>query len=373
MLKVCHLTSVHPRNDVRIFQKECKSLADAGYNTTLVVADGLGDQFLDGVSIIDVGKPSDRISRIFSSTWKVLMAGRKIKADIYHFHDPELIFSALFLSFKREKVVFDVHENIVEQIKDKVWLSKPLRYFVAFLFHLLNRLAASSFSIIIAEHSYTSVYNRWKTKHPLTVVLNYPKLDLLNKYRSFARSGNEFFYIGGVSNQRGLDVILEACSLLQKQEIDFKMHFVGGVSDYAEIEKYPDLKDKVVFYGRMDLLDGYEISKRCIAGLAVLKPIGNYVNSYPTKVFEYMSIGLPVITSEFELYKEVVLNNRAGVCINPSSAIELSEVMKSFINQEYDVLDFGQQGVKSVEEKYSWQLEEKKLLNLYEKLLANEY
>ena len=56
MLKVCHLTSVHPRNDVRIFQKECKSLADAGYNTTLVVADGLGDQFLDGVSIIDVGK-----------------------------------------------------------------------------------------------------------------------------------------------------------------------------------------------------------------------------------------------------------------------------------------------------------------------------
>ena len=58
MLKVCHLTSVHPRNDVRIFQKECKSLAVAGYNTTLVVADGLGDQFLDDVSIIDVGKPS---------------------------------------------------------------------------------------------------------------------------------------------------------------------------------------------------------------------------------------------------------------------------------------------------------------------------
>ena len=90
MLKVCHLTSVHPRNDVRIFHKECKSLAAAGYDTTLIVADGIGDQLLDGVSIKDVGKPSTRISRIFSSTWKVLKAAKKTKADIFHFHDPEL-------------------------------------------------------------------------------------------------------------------------------------------------------------------------------------------------------------------------------------------------------------------------------------------
>ena len=373
MLKVCHLTSVHPRNDVRVFHKECKSLAAAGYETTLIVADGIGDQLLNGVSIKDVGKPSTRISRIFSSTLKVLKAGRKTKADIYHFHDPELIFVSLFLSFKGEKVVFDVHENIVEQIKDKAWLSKPLRCLAAFLFQLLNRLAVSFFAIIIAEHSYSKIYSGWKTKYPLTVVLNYPKLDSLKKFRSFNRNGNEFFYIGGVTNQRGLDIILEACSILKKQEIDFKVHFIGEVSDDVDKERFHDLKDKVVFYGRMDLLDGYEISKQCIAGLAILKPIGNYMNSYPTKVFEYMSIGLPVITSEFELYKEVVLKNGAGVCVNPDSAIELAEIMTSFVNQEYDISNFGQQGVKSVEEKYSWQFEEKKLLNLYDKLLDDEH
>ena len=373
MLKVCHLTSVHPRNDVRVFHKECKSLAAAGYDTTLVVADGLGEQLLDGVSIKDVGKPSTRISRIFLSTWKVLKTGRKTKADVYHFHDPELIIASLFLSFKGEKVVFDVHENIVEQIKDKAWLSKPLRYIAAFLFQLLNRLAASFFAIIIAEHSYSNIYSRWKTKYPVTVVLNYPKLDSLKKFRSYNRSGNEFFYIGGVTNQRGLDVTLEACSLLQKQEIDFKIHFVGEVSDNTQMERFHDLKDKVVFYGRMDLLDGYEISKRCIAGLAILKPIGNYMNSYPTKVFEYMSIGLPVITSEFKLYKEVVLNNGAGLCVDPTSAGKLAEIMVSFINQEYDIVNFGRQGVKSVKEKYSWQFEEKKLLNLYDKLLKDEH
>ena len=96
MLKVCHLTSVHPRNDVRIFHKECKSLAASGFHTILVVADGLGDQLLDGVSVKDVGKPSGRISRIFFSTWKVLKMGMKSKADVYHFHDPELFFPAFF-------------------------------------------------------------------------------------------------------------------------------------------------------------------------------------------------------------------------------------------------------------------------------------
>ena len=105
---------------------------------------------------------------------------------------------------------------------------------------------------------------------------------------------------------------------------------------------------------------------------AVLKPIANFIESFPTKIFEYMSIGLPVITST-ELYKEVVNVNRAGICIDPCSAKELAEVMLSFINQEYDIVDFAQQGVKSVEEKYSWQSEEKKLLNLYHKLLADEH
>lgn len=373
MLKVCHLTSVHPRNDVRVFHKECISLASAGYDTTLVVADGLGDQFINGISIKDVGIPSNRISRIFFTTWKVLKVGRKRNADVYHFHDPELFIVGALLSFSGRKVVFDVHENIVEQIKDKSWLPKVLRFFAAFLFQIFNILATRFFAIVIAEHSYANIYSRWYSKYPVTTVLNYPKLDSLNTFKSFDRSGNEFFYIGGVSNQRGLDIILEACSLLDQQDIPFKVHFVGGVSDEEEIKKYPNLKNKVIFYGRMDLLEGYTISKQCIAGLAILKPIGNYMTSYPTKVFEYMSIGLPIITSNFELYKEVVLGNRVGICVSPTSSIELSEVMTSFINQEYDILGFGKQGVKSVEEKYSWLLEEKKLLNLYDKLLGYEH
>jgi len=53
--KVTHLTSVHRRYDPRIFIRICSSLAANGYSVWLVVADGLGDEVKNGVSIVDVG------------------------------------------------------------------------------------------------------------------------------------------------------------------------------------------------------------------------------------------------------------------------------------------------------------------------------
>ena len=71
-MKVCHLTSVHTRYDTRIFLKECQSLASNGYKVSLVVADGLFDEYKEGVSIYDVGKTdSGRLNRFTTTTRKV--------------------------------------------------------------------------------------------------------------------------------------------------------------------------------------------------------------------------------------------------------------------------------------------------------------
>ena len=64
MKKVVHITSVHQRYDTRIFQKECLSLRDAGYDVSLIVADGKGDETFEGIKIYDVGKEKNRIKRL---------------------------------------------------------------------------------------------------------------------------------------------------------------------------------------------------------------------------------------------------------------------------------------------------------------------
>src|SRR5665647_777042 len=88
---ICHLTSVHSRNDTRIFIKQCRSLVAHGYFVTMVVADGRGDAYKDGVKIVDVGCLPGRLNRMFKTTLRVLKKSVEIDADLYHLHDPELI------------------------------------------------------------------------------------------------------------------------------------------------------------------------------------------------------------------------------------------------------------------------------------------
>ena len=135
------------------------------------------------------------------------------------------------------------------------------------------------------------------------------------------------------------------------------MHFVGAISDKPNFEKYPNLIDKVIFHGRKNLEDGYEISRQCIAGLAILKPIGNYVKSYPTKIFEYMAVGLPVVASNFSLYKEIVEDNNIGWCVDPNSPSDIADVLIEIINSKI-IEKISYRAVKQ-SSNYSWKNEEK--------------
>ena len=134
-IKITHLTSVHPRYDTRIFIKECCSLAKIkGYEVNLIVADGLGDEKNNSVQIVDVGKLQGRINRIFKTTRNIFIKAIELDSDIYHLHDPELIPVGLKLKKLGKKVIFDIHENVAEQIKDKEYLNFYVRNFFSFIY-----------------------------------------------------------------------------------------------------------------------------------------------------------------------------------------------------------------------------------------------
>src|SRR5665648_1215595 len=134
-IKVCHVTSAHPRYDVRIFHKECKSLANNGFDVTLLVNDNLTNEFINGVKIVSTQlKPKNRYDRMVKSKKNIKKQMLELDADIYHFHDPELLPEAGWIKYKGKKVIFDFHEDVSQQILFKKWIPQQIRHIVSLVY-----------------------------------------------------------------------------------------------------------------------------------------------------------------------------------------------------------------------------------------------
>lgn len=373
MNKVCHISTAHILYDPRVLYRECSSLVNAGFDVSLVIqADS--NQTINGVKIVSLKKTSNRFFRIFFLTWVAFFKALKTKSKIYHFHDPELVFHGLLLKLLGKKVVFDVHENIHLQIKDKEWL--PLNKVIANLYLVFDYVASKSFTLILAEKSYVNHYKKFTSNY--IIVYNYPDVNFFNEYINEQRSSltqNQIFYSGGVFHNRGIDVIIKALNILHQKNIPFYFHCIGKyTNEYLEeisnMPEYAAIKDYIKFYGYLPIDQGYTIAKNCKVGLAILRPIGNYLQSYSTKNFEYMAIGLPTITCNFKLYTDIYDNYKCGICVNPIDENEIANAIEViFDNKDGIAQEFSKIGIETANKYFNWTSEAEKINQLYLNLL----
>lgn len=130
-MKICLLSSVHQSFDGRIFHKEAKTLAKTGYDVILI-AQNDKEEIVDGIKIVSLPKPKNRLERMVLLTPLCLIKALKQKANVYHFHDPELLFVGILLRlFTKAKIIYDVHEDYGKQILSKLYLPKFTRWAIA--------------------------------------------------------------------------------------------------------------------------------------------------------------------------------------------------------------------------------------------------
>lgn len=361
MIKVCHISTAHTAKDVRIFYKECKSLAKAGFDVKFIVING--ESFTeDGVEVIGVPcNFSGRLSRFTKATREAYKKALEIDARIYHFHDPEFLPFASKLIKKGKKVIYDAHEDLPRQILSKYYIPKLIRKLISFFVEIYENSVCKKLTYIITATP--EIENRFKKINPHSVAINnYPLIEELEGLKNDVQKENSVCYIGGISRIRGAKEMILA---MKNQKP--RLTIAGGFSENdleEELIKTPGFEN-VDYIGFANRKKAGQVMLNSIAGLVVFHPEPNHINAQPNKIFEYMSAGIPVIGSDFPLWKQIIEKNNCGICVDPLNPQKIADAIQSLSENPEKAKQMGENGFQKVREKYNWAIEEKKLVDIY--------
>lgn len=370
MTKICILTSVHSPFDTRIFHKEAKSLAKAGYDVTLVVQHDK-EEVVDGIRIIPLQKPKNRLARITKTVWQVYHIALSENADLYHFHDPELIPVGLLLKIRGKKLIYDVHEDYSEAILYKEWLPLYIRKIVAMLCNRIEKTMVSYFSAVITVTYRIGVQFEPYNKN-VVVVQNFPILnEMFDKKPMLPWNDrkNAAVFVGSIGIVRGIREMVKSLQLIP-DKLNIQLLLAGNFSPESLKEEIQCMHGwkRCEYLGYTQFSDVVKLLGQAKIGLVLTHPVSNLRNGQPVKLYEYMFAGIPVVASNFPLWRKIIEDTGCGICVNPLNPEEIAATIIWLLENQKEAEEMGLRGRRAVEERYNWHKEEKKLLQLYSEL-----
>jgi glycosyltransferase involved in cell wall biosynthesis len=367
MARVAHLTSAHPPYDTRIFHRQGRALAEAGYEVVLIVPHER-DEVGENLRIRAVAKPNGRLERITRTPWYVYQFALEEDAEIYHFHDPDLIWVGFLLKLLGKRVVYDVHEDFPRVVLRRSWIPSVLRGLVSQSVAMLETAAVLMFDgIVAATPPIASRFPCEKT----TVVQNYPIIDEVTPPapQPYAERDAVIVYVGGISSARGIFEAIDGMALLSDQ-LGARL-VVAGRFDVAatrtRARRMPGWK-RVEFLGWQSREGVRDLLARARVGLYVPRPVPNLVNCYPVKLFEYMCAGIPVVVSDFPIWQHIVGAEECGLLVDPLNPRAIADALTWLLEHPDEAEAMGKRGQEAVRKSYNWDTEAQKLLRLYERL-----
>ncbi|MDD4157255.1 MAG: glycosyltransferase [Candidatus Cloacimonetes bacterium] len=367
-MKVCHMTSVHSSFDIIIFSKECISLSKHGFDTCLV---SQGESRIDnGVNVIGVGSaPKGRLARILFFTKCIYKNALATNADIYHIHDPELLPYTKRLKMKGKRVIFDSHEDILNQVNDKEWIPAFLRKIIGRCLKIYYQKILKRIDVLISVTPH--IVDELKEININTYqITNYPIVSSRMKEKTESSDNFVLCFTGGINKQWNHINILKAIENIN----DVKYAICGQTTDDCInlMSKYPSW-NKVDYRGDISHHEAISLQLNSNCGMALLQPSENTKFNFGTigntKLFEYMLTGLPIICSDFILWKEIVDKYSCGLYVDPLNIKAITEAILYLKNNPTEARAMGEAGRNAVENEYNWESQEMNLLKIYKEVI----
>lgn len=370
--KVVHITTVHAPDDVRIFHKQAATLAAHGYEVTLLCARASTVSIQKGVRILPLPSAPGRMRRMTRTVFAAYRRALDLDADLYHFHDPELLPVGIALKFAGKRVVYDIHENASKDVYDKAYLPAWSKPFVSRAVSLIERWGCRYFdALVVATRGIETAHRGPRT----VLVRNLPILNELTAPASvpFRHRPPNAVYIGGLGRFNGVTQMIQAMAHLEPDS-EIRL-LLGGRFSSVDDEKASRAlggASRVDFLGWVgrDRLPECFMGARC--GFVLYQPTPNAVDAEPNKFFEVLAAGLPLVASDVPHWRAFIEEHGCGVVVDPTDPLAISRALREVVDKPDWAEDMGKRGRMAVEAQFNWEAESELLLGLYHKILAKD-
>jgi glycosyltransferase involved in cell wall biosynthesis len=361
-------TSAHYWDDIRILRKEAVSLVKK-YPVEMHAPAPFEYREYEGVKVY--GLPQWRKVSDRGMIRKELR--RRLKgsdAEIFHFHDPELIPLAIAAKlFYHKKVIYDIHEDFPSLIRHKAWIPRPLRGIVAFAFRHLERLACRFFVHLITT---SSAIDARFARFPSTIVTNYARLSLNGKFPEKPKGSIAFVYAGSMEDIRGIRELGHAfIKASDRSSMKMKLHIAGPIRGSREFQNDMETifnHPLIEYHGVLEFEKAMELMNSCHVGLIPFLPVASNQNIVPHKLYDYMAAGLTILASDYPGWPIELEKGEIGMLFDPLNQESTVECLLALATEERRIMQMGQRAFDLVREQYSWDTQEERLLGVYESL-----
>ena len=367
--KVVQMATVHPPFDVRVFDKHCRSLAQAGYDVTYITAHDTTEQ-RDGVTVKGVPKARTRLERLTRVLPNVIRAAFRENADIYHFHDVELILAGYLLKLRGKTVIYDVHENYPADVfAEKPYLPVWIRHALSASVAGAEWIAGRWFDATVAA---TGVIGARFPERTTAVVRNYARVAELQQGVEgppYAQRAPVALFTGGLTPIR---CAAEMCAIGNAlRDIPGYQTVVVG---RPNTPGYPDeLKalpgwDTMRYEGIVPMARVRELLGEARVALCLNQPRADFLDLATNKLFEYMAVGLPVVSTDIPYWRQLIEETGCGIVVNGADPGELATAVRWLLEHPVEAEAMGAKGRRAAEERYNWTSEERVLLGVYDRV-----
>lgn len=398
MRRVCIISTCHRLKDSRIYHKQAISLKKAGYDITCIF---LGEKDTYGITqeeikfieiqpIPDIKSFTQNLIQYSSYVYgnfsestfnKIEKVCIELQCDIYHLHDLYLLqlVPKLKHNLRGVKIVYDVHESYPDIILDYNKKVKNINKYLYFAYIYLweLRFSLQCDYIINVEESINKRFQNHIGKNATSIIFNYPiiKEEVIKTIReNYKKRKYDLIYCGGITTLRGCMEILQVIKVSKEKGNPLSVIFVGEIQEGCnKINEYIEenkLEDQITFTGVVpfDEVEKYYLNSKI--GLVLLHDIKKFRRAIPIKLFEYMIQGLPVIGSDLPQISKIVqdINYPCGMIVNIFNPLEIYEKIIKILQNEKIYSNYSNNGIKLIQNKYNWTLEEIKLIKVYDKL-----